>query len=214
MIITNRLLTVFSKHRNTYIYAFILGLILGISIFTFIEKEYEAYFEIKLGEIKSDNFESNFLDYINKPIPFILDAQRSLKNPETLPENLLESCGLNNTNQSRKYLVNSILVNRIYSDTGLSFRIRLKDNKTLKTCAFLISNYLLNNFNGRIDQILSELSSDENWNKINKKIIYSTLSRDINFSDNYVFPDLYKIVLLVQLLIFLGLTLYFYRKNL
>lgn len=203
---------VINNHKIILI-IFFIGIIISFLVFNLLGKVFESHFEIGLGKIEANKIVDSNQDLLNTPIPFILDAQRSLLNPENIPLEMLKSCGLTDSNSDRKKLVNNILVSRINSNQALLYRIRVNNPLFQKTCALYIANYQLDNFNGRLNQVIEELGPSNILNSPNIKIIKPLLIRSINHSDSFIFPNFYKILIGTELLMILLTFLFLYKRN-
>lgn len=203
-----------STYYKSYLASILIAVIAAAVTFINLDKEYEAYFEIKLGKI-TDKQKSINSEKIAEYIPFVLDAQRSLMNPENIDQLILTNCGIIDNNNNRKIFVKNTFVTRKYDNNVLSYRLRLKDYKKLRECGDYLSRYQIKSFSGRVDQVLEEYFLENPG--LNKKLItveYPFLFRGVTVSDSYIYPSAYKLIILFIFMLLCFNTLIIWIKKL
>lgn len=185
----------FKENLKIIIFAGIFGIIASFIFCIFTPKLYEASFTLSLGRINALKINNSVDNRLDKEIPFVLDAQRSFKNPAWISSDILEKCGYTPSNKARKDLISAINVIRSPDNKELLLTLRIPGRENTKNCAEAVIGESLLTYNARLDQVLREILGDTPSMKASDFALkLSGLNGGLSISDSYVYPSFTKII--------------------
>ena len=174
----------------------ILGLSISLIYCLVTPKLYEASFTLRLGRIDPRPGHVITNENLAKEIPFILDAQRAFGSPAYPSPKLLNSCGMESTNESIKKLISETQVMRSPDNRELFIRLRVPGRDNARSCAQAIVEDSLKAYRARKAQILDELLAENPGENIQNFVILDpSLNGVMSISDSYVYPSFLRIIL-------------------
>lgn len=105
---------------------------------------YEVVSYWKLPQSNKISSEGNLQKSLVVTVPSSFDARRILLNPAAITSSMLASCGLVDSNQNRKLLVNAVsMVDADADGKTMLIRVRLEGRDDAKKCASALANEMV-----------------------------------------------------------------------
>jgi hypothetical protein len=137
-----------------------------------------------------------------------LDYMRSLQNPLRYPDQFMIDCMGADTNANRKQWINSIQPTLLSNGDVIQFSIRLEGKREANHCANLLQNLLITDLLGIYDSQTQKAAANLLSNPALPVLQFEkpAVFYSIRISDNYVQPNVYKVMLFSALVgIFFGI---------
>ena len=130
------------------------GLAMGLAIYYFSPKYYEASFILKMPTANGVSSLGQIEKHIIKPVPPSLDAKKLLLRPEEFPVALLNACGLTDRNDDRKRLVGALTAYEVNYATAVQVAVRIPGRDSVAKCAQAVLDFELAYANTQKDRYL------------------------------------------------------------
>ena len=175
-----------------------VGLLLGLGIYYFCPKYYEASFILKMPTANGVSALGNIEKHIIKPVPPSLDAKKLLLRPEEFPVAVLSACGFTDNNEDRKRLVGSLVTYEVNYATAVQVVVRIAGRDKVEKCAQAILAYETEFTNTQKDRYVSYLIAANPKAQSSEQVLVNEpaqLTAAIRISDGIVSPRFWHLLL-------------------
>lgn len=172
------------------------GLAIGLAIYYFSPKYYEASFILKMPTANGVSSLGVIEKHIIKPVPPSLDAKKLLLRPEEFPLALINACGLTDRNEDRKRLVGSLIAYEVNYATAVQVAVRIPGRERVAQCAQAVLDFELAYANTQkeryIQYVLKANPGSASQLLVNEA---AQLTAPIRISDGVVAPRFWHLLL-------------------
>lgn len=173
----------------------VVGLLMGLAIYYFSPKYYEASFILKMPSANGMSALGEIEKHIIKAVPPALDAKKILLRPEEFPISVLQACDTADQNAARKKLVNAITVHEVNYGLGVQVAVRMPGQALVNQCAHALLSYQTQYVNTQKDRYIDYLVK-ANPGAANKILVNepASLTAPIRISDGVVAPRFWHLL--------------------
>lgn len=172
------------------------GLAVGLAIYYFSPKYYEASFILKMPTANGVSSLGQIEKHIIKPVPPSLDAKKLLLRPEEFSVALLNACGLTDRNEDRKRLVGMLTAYEVNYATAVQVAVRIPGKDSVAKCAQAVLDFELAYAHTQKDRYIEYLVK-ANPGAASEILVNEAaqLTAPIRISDGVVAPRFWHLVL-------------------
>lgn len=197
-----------------------VGLAMGLAIYYFSPKYYEASYILKMPSANGMSALGEIEKHIIKAVPPALDAKKLLLRPEEFPLSVLQACDIADQNAARKKLINAITVHEVNYGLAVQVALRMPGAVLVNQCAHALLLYQTQYVNIQKDRYLQYVLK-ANPDAASQILVNEAaqLTAPIRISDGVVAPRFWHLILgcfFASLLLscFLDWLVYLWRRAL
>jgi len=204
-----QLIQALRQNYRTLVLFSVLGLLVSTSYSLFAPKIYEGFVYIALPQTNQVTNDGQVKEKI--AVPSMLNARRILLNPNTITPGMLKACGMEDSNEDRKRLVNRVYATDVDGgERNLLVRVRVPGKDLAQQCVDGVAQEMLSVANTIKNNYVQHHALQS---AVRLTSVDAVIYRASRTSDNYILPRPFLTVTAGTLLGFLfGLFVIWLRR--